>query len=259
AGGRAVASTHDVATAEGGAALIDLAREAFGPVDLLIHNAGVVLAAPFADQSIDDVRRVLDVHLLGAWHVGQPAWRDMAARGYGRIVLTTSGAVFGHPMVGAYAAAKHGVIGLVRSLHQEAVLAGVDIKVNALAPIAATRMAREAQKERFGDLMDPAAVAAVAVYLLSPGCRLSGETVHAGGSHLCRVVLGQTPGWATGEPGATAEDFAAHLDQAMALEGLAVPGDTNASTDLIHQRATGRHQDLARDQIVPDEIEAHRR
>lgn len=258
AGGRAVASTADVSTPDGGAAIVEAALRSFGSMDLLVHNAGIVLAGPFAEQPLDDVRRVLDVHLLGAWHVGQPAWREMAARGYGRIVLTTSGAIFGHPMVAAYAAAKHGILGLVRALHQEAVLAGVDIKVNALAPIAATRMAREAQKQRFGDLMDPAAVAAVAVYLVSPGCRLSGETVHAGGSHLCRIVLGQTPGWAAGRPGVTAEEFAAHLDDAIALDGFAVPETTNASTDLIHQHATGQRVAMAGDEIVPADVHVPR-
>jgi NAD(P)-dependent dehydrogenase (short-subunit alcohol dehydrogenase family) len=256
AGGRAVASTDDVATPEGGEALVARAGEEFGPVDIVVHNAGVVLAGPFATQPLADVRRVLDVHLLGAWHVGQPAWRTMAARGFGRIVLTTSGAIFGHPMVAAYAAAKHGIIGLTRSLHQEAVMAGLDIKVNALAPIAATRMAREAQKERFGALMDPAAVGEAVVYLASPACALSGEVVHAGAGHWCRIFLGQTPGWAAGAPGVTAEALGDHLAEAFDDAGFAVPPDTNTSTDLIHERATGRSETMSRAQIAPDEVES---
>jgi NAD(P)-dependent dehydrogenase (short-subunit alcohol dehydrogenase family) len=256
AGGRAVASTDDVGTPEGGAALVERARTEFGPVDIVVHNAGVVLAGPFASQPLADVRRVLDVHLLGAWHVGQPAWQDMAARGSGRIVLTTSGAIFGHPMVAAYAAAKHGIIGLTRSMHQEAVLAGLDIKVNALAPIAATRMAREAQKERFGPLMDPAAVAAAAVYLASPACELSGEVVHAGAGHWCRIFVGQTVGWARRAPGVTPEELAEHLSEALDPTGAAIPTDTNSSTDLIHHQATGRTEKLARPQIAPTEVES---
>jgi NAD(P)-dependent dehydrogenase (short-subunit alcohol dehydrogenase family) len=256
AGGRAVASIDDVATPDGGQALVSRAQAEFGAVDILVHNAGVVLAGPFASQPLADVRRVLDVHLLGAWHVGQPAWRDMAARGFGRIVLTTSGAIFGHPMVAAYAAAKHGIIGLTRSLHQEAAMAGVDIKVNALAPIAATRMAREAQKERFGPLMDPAAVGAAAVYLASPACELSGEVVHAGAGHWCRIFLGQTLGWANGAPGVTAEALGDHIAEAFDPAGFIVPPDTNASTDLIHQQATGRSEAMSRVQIAPDEVES---
>lgn len=254
AGGRALASTDDVATPEGGEALVDRAIEAFGSVDLLVHNAGIVLAAPFADQPVADVRRVLEVHLLGAWHVGQPAWRSMAAHGYGRIVLTTSGAIFGHPMVAAYAAAKHGIIGLTRAMDQEARMAGVDIKVNAVAPIGATRMAREAQKERFGALMDPAAVASVVAYLLSRQNRYSGEVFHAGGSHVCRIFMGQTLGWASGLPDVTPEKIGEHLAEACALDGFEVPPDTNASTDLIHRRATGTVTALESDQIVPDEV-----
>ena len=254
AGGRALASTDDVATPEGGAALVTKALDAFGSLELLVHNAGVVLAGPFADQPMADVRRVLDVHLLGAWHVGQPAWKAMAEGGYGRIVLTTSGAIFGHPMVGAYAAAKHGLIGLTKAMHQEAALSGLDIKVNAVAPIGATRMAREAQKERFGDLMDPAAVAAVVVYLLSPQSPCSGEVFHAGGSHACRIFVGQTLGWAAGRAGVTPEEIADHLGEAIALDGFEIPSDTNTSTDLIHRIATGTVRAMTRDQVVPDEV-----
>src|SRR5215470_9070750 len=111
AGGRAVPSTDSVATADGGAAVVETALRAFGRVDLLVHNAGVVAASTFADQPIEEVLSVLAVHLHGAWHVGQPAWRDMEKRGYGRIVLTTSMAQFGHYRQPAYAAAKTGVIG----------------------------------------------------------------------------------------------------------------------------------------------------
>ncbi len=255
-GGRAQPSFDDVSTPEGGEALVGAAIDAFGKIDVLVHNAGVVLAGPFADQPIDDVRKVLDVHLMGAWHAGQPAWRDMATRGYGRIVLTTSGAIFGHPMVGAYAAAKHGIIGLTKSMHQEAALTGLDIKVNALAPIGATRMAREAQKERFGDLMDPSLVAAVCTYLASPDCDLSGEAVHAGGSHWCRIFLAQTRGWASGTPDVTPEEIRDHEDEAFELFDFEIPASTNDSTDLIHERATGTKVRMARDQIASAEVEA---
>src|SRR6516162_8396073 len=84
-GGRAVRATASVATPEGGAAIVEAAIAAFGQVDLFIHNAGVVFPNRFADQPIEQVRQTLDVHLFGAWHVGQPAWRDMTARGYGRV------------------------------------------------------------------------------------------------------------------------------------------------------------------------------
>ena len=174
----------------------------------------------------------------------------MASGGYGRIVFTASGAMYGHPTVGAYAAAKLGLIGLAKVLHQEALMTGLDLKVNVVAPIAATRMARDAQKARFGDLMDPENVSAVVAYLVSDQCGISGEVLHGGGSHVARIFVGQTLGWASGRTGLTPEEVRDHLDEAFALEGFAIPANGNEATDLIHQRATGRHEDLG-DEIIP--------
>jgi short-subunit dehydrogenase len=218
---------------------------------MVVHNAGIVRGAPFADQSLDDVRRTIDIHLMGAYHVGQPAYREMAARKYGRMVFTTSGAIFGHPMVHAYAAAKLGLVGLARCIHEEAKIAGLDIKVNVMGPIAATRMARDTQKQRFGDLMDPANVAAVVTFLLSRQCSVSGETFQAGGSHAARIFLGMTRGWASGKTGLEPEEVALHLDEIVDLEGYSVPENGNAATDSVYARATGRSDKMTYQEIMP--------
>ena len=239
-GGEAVASTDSVAEQAGGAAIVQTALDAFGRVDLLVHNAGIVGAAPVATQAWDEVESVLAVHLLGAYHLVRPAWPHLAAQGFGRIVLTTSGAIFGHPMVHAYAAAKAAVVGLTKSLAMEAQMADLDIKVNCVGPIGATRMARDEQKARWGDLMDPDAVSAAVAYLCSEGCRVTGETFHAGGGHVGRIVLGITRGWAKGEPGITADEVGLHLDTVMDTTELVVPPNTNAMTDFIYSVATGR-------------------
>jgi NAD(P)-dependent dehydrogenase (short-subunit alcohol dehydrogenase family) len=251
AGGKAVASTADVASPEGGADMVRQCLDSFGRIDMLVHNAGIVLGAPFAEQPLEDVRRTLDIHLMGAYHVGQPAYREMVARKYGRIVFTTSGATFGHPMVHAYAAAKLGLVGLARCIHEESKLAGLDIKVNVMGPIAATRMARDTQKQRFGDLMDPANVAAVVAYLLSPQCAVSGETFHAGGSHAARIFLGMTRGWASGKTGLQPEEVARHLDEIVDPEGYIVPANANAAGDAIFQRATGRSDKMTYQEVMP--------
>lgn len=251
AGGKAVASTANVATPEGGADLVKQCLDTFGRVDMLVHNAGIVRGAPFAEQSLDEIRQVIDIHLMGVYHVGQPAYREMAVRKYGRIVFTTSGAIFGHPMVHAYAAAKLGVIGLARSIHEEAQLSGLDIKVNVMGPIAATRMARDTQKQRFGDLMDPANVAAVVTYLLSPQCSVSGETFQAGGSHAARIFLGMARGWASGKTGLQPEEVAQHLDEVMDLKDYVVPENGNAATDVVYRRATGREEKMSYEEILP--------
>jgi NAD(P)-dependent dehydrogenase (short-subunit alcohol dehydrogenase family) len=239
AGGRAVASLDTVATAEGGAAIVATALDTFGQVDLLVHNAGVVTASTFADQPMDEVLNILAVHLLGAWYVGQPAWRDMEKRGYGRIVLTTSMAQFGHYRQPAYSAAKTGIIGLVKSLAHEARHKGLDIKVNAIAPLAGTRLARPEAKARWGELISPENVAAVIAYLLTEECPVSGEIVHAGGTHFARGFLAQTRGWSSGASPLTPEQVREHFDSAFDLAGYEIPANANDQMEIVERAVLG--------------------
>jgi NAD(P)-dependent dehydrogenase (short-subunit alcohol dehydrogenase family) len=240
AGGRAVACLDTVATAAGGAAIVATALQAFGQVDLLVHNAGVVTASTFADQPMDEVLNILAVHLLGAWYVGQPAWRDMEKRGYGRIVLTTSMAQFGHYRQPAYSAAKTGIIGLVKSLAHEARHKGLDIKANAIAPLAGTRLARPEAKARWGELISPDNVAAVVAYLLTEECPVSGEVVHAGGTHFARGFLAQTRGWSSGASPLTPEQVREHFDTAFDLTGYEIPADANDQMEIVERAVLGR-------------------
>jgi NAD(P)-dependent dehydrogenase (short-subunit alcohol dehydrogenase family) len=239
AGGRAVAALDSVATAKGGAAIVDTAIDAFGQVDLLVHNAGVVSASTFADQDLDDVMATLNVHLLGAWHVGQPAWRDMEKRGYGRIVLTTSMAQFGHFRQPAYSAAKTGLIGLTKSLAHEARNKEIDIKVNAIAPLAGTRLARPEAKQMWGNLIDPENVAGVVALLLSDECPVNGEVVHAGGTHFARGFLGQTRGWKSGSSPLTPEQVRDHFAEAFDLDGYEIPTDANDQMEIVERAVLG--------------------
>jgi NAD(P)-dependent dehydrogenase (short-subunit alcohol dehydrogenase family) len=239
AGGRAVACLDTVATAAGGAAIVATALQAFGQVDLLVHNAGVVTASTFADQPMDEVLNILAVHLLGAWYVGQPAWRDMEKRGYGRIVLTTSMAQFGHYRQPAYSAAKTGIIGLVKSLAHEARHKGLDIKANAIAPLAGTRLARPEAKARWGELISPDNVAAVVAYLLTEECPVSGEVVHAGGTHFARGFLAQTRGWSSGASPLTPEQVREHFDTAFDLTGYEIPADANDQMEIVERAVLG--------------------
>jgi NAD(P)-dependent dehydrogenase (short-subunit alcohol dehydrogenase family) len=239
AGGRAVAATDSVATAEGGAAIVATALRTFGRVDLLVHNAGVVTASTFADQPMDEVLNIMAVHLLGAWYVGQPAWLDMEKRGYGRIVLTTSMAQFGHYRQPAYAAAKTGIIGLVKSLAHEARHKELDIKVNAIAPLAGTRLARPEARERWGELIAPENVAAVVAYLLSDQCPVNGEIVHAGGTHFARGFLAQTRGWSSGTAPLTPEQVREHFGEALDLADYHIPADANDQMEIVERAVLG--------------------
>jgi NAD(P)-dependent dehydrogenase (short-subunit alcohol dehydrogenase family) len=239
-GGSAVAVTDSVATPEGGAAIAQAAIDAFGKIDLLVHNAGVVMGSTFAAQPIEEVTNLFAVHLLGAWHIGQPAWRDMASRGYGRIVFTSSMAQFGHMNQPAYSAAKTGIIGLTKSLAHEAMTNGLNIRINAICPLAGTRLAREDAKALWQDLMAPENVAGVVGYLLRDDCELNGEVLHAGGSHVARGLLGQTTGWAKGATPVTDDDVRVHLAEILDPDGYELPRSANEQMEIVERFVTGR-------------------
>ena len=138
-GGEAVADTNSVATPEGGQAIIDTALNTWGRVDILVNKAGTVSDAAFDDMTDERLSPLVDVHLNGAFFVTRPAWKAMRQQSFGRIINTCSAAgILGAPRMSNYGAAKTGLIGLTRVLAAEAV--DLDIKINAVAPVAATRM-----------------------------------------------------------------------------------------------------------------------
>ena len=142
AGGEAVANYDSVATPEGGANIVKTAVDSFGRVDIIINNAGILRDASFKNMTPDQLNPVLDVHLRGAFYVTQPAWPIMRDQGYGRIVNTSSGAgVFGNFGQTNYGSAKMGLVGFTRVLAVEG--AKNNIKANAIAPVAKTRMTEE--------------------------------------------------------------------------------------------------------------------
>ncbi len=138
-GGEAVADTNSVATPEGGAAIVQSAVDAFGKVDIVINNAGILRDKAFHNLTPDLLDPVLDVHLKGAFNVSRPAFVMMRNQGYGRIVSTSSAAgIFGNFGQTNYGAAKMGLVGLTRVLAIEG--AKFNITANAIAPLALTRM-----------------------------------------------------------------------------------------------------------------------
>ena len=141
-GGVAVADTSTVATVEGGQAIVDTALAAFGRVDIVISNAGILRDKAFHNLTPELLDPVLDVHLKGAFHVIRPAWVKLREAGYGRVLVTASNAgILGNFGQTNYGAAKMGLVGLARVLAQEG--ARYNIKANVLAPIARTRMTEE--------------------------------------------------------------------------------------------------------------------
>jgi NAD(P)-dependent dehydrogenase (short-subunit alcohol dehydrogenase family) len=218
-GGEAVADTSSVATPEGGQAIVDTATDAFGRVDIVISNAGILRDKAFHNLTPELLDPVLDVHLKGAFHVIRPAWVKLREASYGRVLVTTSNAgILGNFGQSNYGAAKMGLVGLARVLAQEG--ARHNIKVNALAPIARTRMT----EELLGPLapkLDPGLVAPVAAWLVSEECPVTGEIYSAGGGRVARLFVGLTEGYAN--PALTPEDVRDHLDQIRDETGYSVP------------------------------------
>jgi len=240
AGGKAVASHDSVATPEGGKAIVDHALESFGTVDAVIHNAGVWRHKLYHEMTPDQLDPVLDVHLRGAFFVTQPAWSIMKAKGYGRIVLTSSSTgAFGREAGTNYAAAKAGMLGLGRALALEG--AHLGIKANCILPVAPFRKrgtVPAALIERLNNAglaaedAGPKLVAPMVVYLASAACAVSGEAFSAGGGRYGRVFIGVADGWVSPrDTGATAEDIEAHLSEIEDLSSYALP---SSSWDELH-------------------------
>jgi len=192
AGGQAVASHDSVATPDGGAAIVAQALAAFGQLDIVVNNAGILRDKSFGNLTPDLVDDVLDVHLRGAFHVLIPAWRHMKECGYGRIVNTTSAAgLFGNFGQANYGAAKAELVGLTRVLAVEGRKAGIN--VNAVAPAAATRMNADMLGDRAA-LIPPEAIAPVVAFLAHRDCTLSGQVLSVGGGHVSAVLTSVTRG-----------------------------------------------------------------
>jgi NAD(P)-dependent dehydrogenase (short-subunit alcohol dehydrogenase family) len=223
AGGDAVANYDSVATPEGGHAIVQTALDRFGRVDIVINNAGILRDASFKNMGPDNVNPVLDVHLRGAFNVTQPAWEHMRAQNYGRIVNTSSGAgLFGNFGQSNYGAAKMGLVGLTRVLAVEG--AKNNIKVNAIAPVAKTRMTEDLLGP-IADKLLPESVTPVVVFLAHDDCPVTGEVYTLGGGRVARVFLGVTKG--IFDPNLTVETVRDRFAEIRDEEGYEVPPTMN--------------------------------
>ncbi|MGD9998611.1 MAG: SDR family oxidoreductase [Ilumatobacteraceae bacterium] len=229
AGGEAVADTNSVSTPEGGAAIVQTALDAYGTVDIVINNAGILRDKAFHNMEPDLLNPVLDVHLKGAFFVTRPAWAVMREKGYGRIISTSSAAgIFGNFGQTNYGAAKMGVVGFTRVLAVEG--AKYDIKANAIAPLALTRMTENIMGG-LGDKLDPALISPIVTYLAHEDCPVSGTLYSVGGGRVAQVFLGETKGYF--KAGLTPEDLRDNWDQVVDRDGYAVPSNLGEETALF--------------------------
>lgn len=236
-GGEAVANTDSIATAEGGAAIVETAVKAFGRVDIVVNNAGVVRSAPFADLTPDLVRPVLDTQLASIFHVTGPAWRLMAAQGYGRVVNISSGSAWsGVPEFAAYGGAKAGVIGMTRQMATEG--APLGIKVNVVAPYAKTRPGSGfgpiPPSDALNAWMRPEFLTPLIGLLAHEDCPVTGECFAAGAGYVSRVVMTTTQGLFDRDmtPATLLRDW----DQVMETDAMAVVGHEGGGT--LHKMIT---------------------
>ncbi len=222
AGGEAVANYDTVATPEGGKAIIQTALDAFERVDIVINNAGILRDAAFKNMDAEKLEPVLDVHLKGAFYVTQAAWEPMRAQNYGRIVNTSSAAgLFGNFGQTNYGAAKAGLVGFTRVLAVEG--AKNNIKANAIAPVAASRMTEDLLGPLF-DKLGPEFITPVVAWLAHEDVPVTGEVYSCGGGHVARVFTGVTKGWTDTEK-LTVEDIRDHFAEIRDTEGYLVPAN----------------------------------
>jgi len=223
-GGEAVANYDSVSSPEGGAGVVKQAVDAFGKVDVVVNNAGILRDKSFLKLEWPDLDAVLDVHLKGAFYVSQPAFAVMKEHGYGRFVFTASNAGFGNFGQTNYSAAKMGLIGLANTIAVEGARAG--ILSNVIMPVAKTRMTEDLLGD-FADFLAPELVTPMVAYLCSEACTTTHGAYSAAGGRFARVFLGLSEGWYAGKDAhPTAEDIAEHLGEIEDQEGYSVPTQT---------------------------------
>jgi NAD(P)-dependent dehydrogenase (short-subunit alcohol dehydrogenase family) len=226
AGGRAVADTNSVATAEGAEAIVRTALDVFGSVDILVNNAGISIGAPIDVLSPRDIERHIQINLMGTLWCARAAWPHMKAAGYGRIVNITSGSMTGFASQVAYAASKGGVWTATRALAAEGIEHG--IKVNAVSPGGYTRLVISTLEDTSPLLAHskqnlPAELSSPAVaFFAHERCPVTGECVESVGGSVQRTYIAQTMGF--DERDHTIETIAERWDRVMEETGARTVG-----------------------------------
>ncbi|MDP3700814.1 MAG: SDR family oxidoreductase [Hylemonella sp.] len=226
AGGEAIANAASVTDFEAVQAMVQQAVDAWGRVDILVNNAGILRDKTFAKMELADFRLVLDVHLMGAVHCCKAVWPHMIAQKYGRIVMTTSSSgLYGNFGQSNYGAAKLALVGLMQTLALEG--AKNDIRVNCLAPTAATRMTEDLMPPEVLRALQPEAVVPAMLVLASADAPTR-TTLCAGAGSVEAAHITMTQGAWIGIDENADVRLQQHLAEVLDRTSETVPGSGSA-------------------------------
>ncbi len=221
AGGAAIANGANVAKFEEVELMVKQAMDTWGRVDILVNNAGILRDKSFAKGTLEDYKLVLDVHLMGSVNCTKACWEIMREQAYGRIVVTTSSSgLYGNFGQTNYGSAKMGVIGMMNTLAQEG--AKYNIKVNALAPTAGTRMTEGLIPEEAFQLLTPETVTPAVLFLVSEDAPTRTILGAGAGSFAVARIVESAGKWLPPEE-QTPEGIAAHWDEITSTAGETQP------------------------------------
>lgn len=238
AGGEAVANTDSV---ENGDKIVQTAMDAYGRIDVVVNNAGILRDASFAKMTDADWDIIYRVHLYGSYKVSKAAWPHMRNANYGRIVMTTSVAgIYGNFGQANYAAAKLGLFGLAQTLAIEG--ASKNIRCNTVAPTAASRLTATVLPKDVLDALKPEYVTPTVVLLGHETCPVSGKLFEVGGGWVSQTRWEQTQGVFFRDD-FTAEDLQAKWDQATSFENARHASMISETKSGVEER-TGRKMEL---------------
>jgi NAD(P)-dependent dehydrogenase (short-subunit alcohol dehydrogenase family) len=241
AGGEAIAHGANVTKPDEVTDMVGQALKAWGRVDVLVNNAGILRDKSFAKMTLEDFQLVLDVHLMGSVICTKAVWEPMREAQYGRVVMTSSSSgIYGNFGQSNYGAAKMGVVGLMNVLHLEG--RKNNIKVNALAPTAHTRMTEGLIPEPALKLMTPESVTAGLIVLASEQAP-ERTILAAGAGGYAATKIYETPGVYLPPEQQTAEHVLANLDKITATEGQE-PYEEGSSQTFKFLKYAAAHFDL---------------
>ena len=211
AGGEAMAHPANVANMDEVTDMVEQAMAKWGQIDILVNNAGILRDKSFSKMELADFRTVLDVHLMGSVNCTKAVWEIMKAQEYGRIVMTSSSSgLYGNFGQSNYGAAKLGVVGFMNTLAQEG--AKYNIRVNALAPTAGTRMTEGLMSEQAFNLLTPETVTPAVLFMVAEDAPTHTIIGAGAGAYAVAKIVETDSVWLP-EDQQTPEGIAAHWEQ----------------------------------------------